>query len=186
MRLIIQTAWNFLAHIPVIASLAFLLPAISRPPARDSQPNPIASQYPSKTTGTINGTLAVLPIPYALARSIIPAKYGILTHAYESYLGSAFGPGGSYPLFLQTVEDHQVQFANGIFCDNMIRFFNTVISQGEFAPVGVQGNITIAAGYVGPTETKYTKIYGIRLDTAFIENNYMLCSQFKGYTYRGE
>ena len=61
-----------------------------------SSPNPIASQYPNSVTGTINGTVAVVPISYELARSIIPPQYGILKKAYESSLPGF--PADSYPV----------------------------------------------------------------------------------------
>jgi hypothetical protein len=64
--------------------------------AKDSQPNPIASQYPNSATGTINGTVAIIPISYAQARSIVPSKYPILKKAYEQLM-----PGlgkGMYPV----------------------------------------------------------------------------------------
>ena len=48
-------------------------------PPSESQPNPIANQYPNDVTGTFNSSLYVVPIPYAQARAIVPAKYGILT-----------------------------------------------------------------------------------------------------------
>src|ERR1700712_1705732 len=51
-----------------------------------SRPNPIASQFPANVTGTINSTLAILPIPQKLARSIIPAEYGILNNAWQDLL----------------------------------------------------------------------------------------------------
>jgi hypothetical protein len=64
----------------------------------ESSPNPIATQYPNNVTGTINGTIAVVPIPYKLARSIIPAQYNILRKAYECQL---FGlPRDSYPVMI--------------------------------------------------------------------------------------
>lgn len=62
----------------------------------DSSPNPIATLYPNNVTGTINGTIAIVPISYQLARSIIPAKYGILREAYENQLPGF--PGDSYPV----------------------------------------------------------------------------------------
>lgn len=62
----------------------------------ESSPNPISSLYPNNVTGTINSTLSVVPIPYTLARSIIPAQYGILTKAYHSLLKGF--PADSYPV----------------------------------------------------------------------------------------
>ena len=62
----------------------------------DSAPNPIADDYPTSVTGTSNGTITVVPISYSLARSIIPAEYGILTAAYKSLLPGF--PADSYPV----------------------------------------------------------------------------------------
>lgn len=70
-------------------------------------PNPIAHLYPSNATGTLNGTITVLPIPLTLARTLIPAQYTILTTAYQSLLPSF--PSDLYPAILQAVHDHEVQ-----------------------------------------------------------------------------
>lgn len=71
------------------------------------QPNPIAALYPLNATGTLNGTIAVLPIPLDLARELIPSQYRILEHAYRAILPSF--PEDMYPAFLQAVHDHEVQ-----------------------------------------------------------------------------
>ncbi|QIW97038.1 hypothetical protein AMS68_002556 [Peltaster fructicola] len=71
-----------------------------------SQPNPIAAQYPTLTTGTVNGTVAVLPISYKLARQIIPSQYGILKDSYRQLLPSF--PQDMYPALLQIELDHDV------------------------------------------------------------------------------
>lgn len=66
-----------------------------------SQPNPIAAQYPNEVTGAINGTFSVIPIPYAQARSLVPAQFKILTKAYETLmpeLNGAYPVGVQYPL----------------------------------------------------------------------------------------
>ena len=70
-------------------------------------PNPIARLYPGNATGTLNGTVAILPIPLALARSLIPSQYTILTAAYQALLPSL--PSDMYPAVLQAVHDHEVQ-----------------------------------------------------------------------------
>jgi hypothetical protein len=72
-----------------------LLPSIDCR-AKESLPNPIASQYPSDVTGTVNGTIAVIPIPYSLARSIVPSQYGILSKAYAELMPQL--PKGMYPV----------------------------------------------------------------------------------------
>lgn len=74
----------------------------------ESSPNPIATLYPGNVTGTINGTLAVVPIPYAEARSIIPSQYGILVNQYESILPGF--PAGFYPLIIRAILDHDIIF----------------------------------------------------------------------------
>jgi hypothetical protein len=56
---------------------------VSRSCQTQSQRNPIVKEYPGQVTGTINGTTAIVPIPYDVARSMIPAEYGILRQAYE-------------------------------------------------------------------------------------------------------
>jgi hypothetical protein len=71
------------------------------------QPNPIASLFPNNATGTLNGTIAILPIPLKLARKLIPSQYGILEHAYRALLPSF--PEGMYPAIVQAVHDHDVQ-----------------------------------------------------------------------------
>jgi hypothetical protein len=71
------------------------------------QPNPIASIYPNNATGTLNGTIAILPISLTLARQLIPPQYGILEHAYRALLPSF--PRGMYPAIVQALHDHEVQ-----------------------------------------------------------------------------
>jgi len=71
------------------------------------QPNPIASLYPNNATGTLNGTVAVVPITLQLARQLIPPQYRILEHAYRDILPSF--PADMYPAVLQAVHDHDVQ-----------------------------------------------------------------------------
>ncbi|KAF1995351.1 hypothetical protein P154DRAFT_500369 [Amniculicola lignicola CBS 123094] len=257
------------------------------------QPNPIASLYPSNATGTLNGTISVLPISLELARQLIPKEYGILEDAYRALLPSF--PKGMYPVFMQATHDHEVQafgfkiddfsrvglefpfldllkdghssfkwapslmmsagheiglkgardygikvhdavfdptceayrhayggvdtfygaesvesgaasftstaclteeepypleffknvtnqpvFADGKTCDNMIRLFNTSVTTDygiEKVKVSVRTNL-----YPFTEEKVWEGSYGLRLDTAFIENNYLPCENFRGYT----
>jgi hypothetical protein len=76
------------------------------PTTVESSPNPIATLYPGNVTGTINGTVAVVPIPYAEARSIIPSEYDILVEQYESMLPGF--PAGFYPLIVRSILDHDI------------------------------------------------------------------------------
>jgi hypothetical protein len=75
-----------------------------------SQPNHIALDYPGNVTGTVNATLAILPIPLSLARSIVPKEYEILTHQYRTFLPDL--PQDLYPALLQTVRDHDIAFGD--------------------------------------------------------------------------
>ena len=73
----------------------------------ESQPNPISAGYPNTPTGTINGTVAILPIPYSLARQAIPSQYAILQDAYLSVFPDF--TKDMYPAMLQSELDHDVK-----------------------------------------------------------------------------
>jgi len=79
---------------------------------------------------------------------------------------------------------NQPTFADGLSCDNQINLFNTTLSTGENAPVGVRGEIMMKAPYI-PTDTTFRAVYGIKVDIAFIENNQLPCSSLKGYSGTG-
>lgn len=70
--------------------------------------NPLAEQFPNHPTGVLNGTLAIIPISLEAARRLIPPQYGILERAYRDLLPNF--PEGMYPVMLQAVHDHDVQF----------------------------------------------------------------------------
>lgn len=256
-------------------------------------PNPIAAIYPNNATGTLNGTIAVLPIPLALARQLIPSQYKIMEHAYRDLLPKF--PKDMYPAFMQAVHDHDVQafgfkipdfsragiefpfldllgdnstsfkwapsllmtstnlialkgaadygtnvypatfkpecnayaststpgtttfssksvvldnasfssqfattteeryplsyfknvtnqpmFADGKTCDNMIRLFNTSVTTAPNRIDTVMGSVKANfAPFKG--EKTWKGVYGLRLDTAFIENNYLPCESLRGY-----
>jgi hypothetical protein len=87
-----------------------------------TQPNPIAQTYPQDATGVINGTTAIIPIPYQVARGVIPAEYAILTSAYREIFPTL--PADVYPAILEAVQDHDVkQFGIGI-PDFTVSFIN--------------------------------------------------------------
>lgn len=72
----------------------------------------------------------------------------------------------------------------------MIRVFNTNITAGRSQPAGVSGSVSLApAAKSGvtffPHGAKFWNVKGVRLDVAFIENNYRNCSSLKGYQYMG-
>jgi hypothetical protein len=71
------------------------------------QPNPIAPNFPPDVTGTLNGTLAVLPVPLRKIQTVIPPQWNILEKAYRQLLPRF--PKGHYPLILQGLHDHDIQ-----------------------------------------------------------------------------
>ncbi|CAK7200975.1 hypothetical protein SEUCBS139899_003675 [Sporothrix eucalyptigena] len=77
------------------------------------QPNPIAQIYPFNATGLLNVTLAVVPIPLATARTLVPSKWPILVHVYEALFASLSinFPANHYPLLVQAGLDHDIQLA---------------------------------------------------------------------------
>ena len=102
--------WSSLLIMSLFSATSTAVPTLTC--QTQSSPNPIAAQYPNLTTGTINGTVAVLPIPFAQARSIIPSKYPILTKQYESFLDQVpVFPKGLYPALLQQELDHDISNA---------------------------------------------------------------------------
>ncbi|KAH7417268.1 hypothetical protein BKA64DRAFT_295493 [Cadophora sp. MPI-SDFR-AT-0126] len=76
------------------------------PASKESAPNPIADTYPNGITGTFNSTLFVVPIPYKLARSLIPKEWNINKKAYRELLPGF--PKDSYPLVIRSGVDHDV------------------------------------------------------------------------------
>jgi hypothetical protein len=90
-----------------LASLRLVSALLSPHCETQSQPNPTVKEYPGDATGTINGTSAIVPIPYDVARSIIPSQYGILRDAYEKLIPGF--PCDMYPAHYVGVLDHDVQ-----------------------------------------------------------------------------
>jgi len=89
-------------------------------------------------------------------------------------------PTQPFPLsFFQNVTN-QPMFADGKTCDNMIRLFNTSVTTAPNRIESVRG--TVKANILPFTEEReWQDVYGLRLDTAFIENNYLPCENFRGY-----
>lgn len=74
-----------------------------------SQPNPIAQQYADTPTGTLNTTMAIVPIPLDTARRIVPAQHAILEDAYRALMPDF--PEGMYPVLVTAGLDHDIQLA---------------------------------------------------------------------------
>ncbi|KAG6355914.1 hypothetical protein INS49_015298 [Diaporthe citri] len=74
-----------------------------------SQPNPIAQQYADTPTGTLNTTMAIVPIPLDTARRIVPAQHAILEGAYRALMPDF--PADMYPVLVTAALDHDIQLA---------------------------------------------------------------------------
>lgn len=71
-----------------------------------TQPNPVSQDFPNDISGVINGTTAIVPIPYSVARSMVPSQYPILVEAYQKVFPSL--GKDMYPAVLQAVYEHDV------------------------------------------------------------------------------
>jgi len=75
---------------------------------------------------------------------------------------------------------NQPIFGNGSTCDQQITLFNTTLSTGQNAPIGVQGSVSIAKPYLDPNRDNFfDNVFGVKVDIAFIENNYLDCNTLK-------
>lgn len=86
-----------------------------------------------------------------------------------------------FPLHFFMNFTNQPTFADGKTCDNMIRLFNTSVTT---APNGIERVKGTVRTNLPPftSEQVWNDIYGLRMDTAFIENNYLPCERFRGYS----
>lgn len=110
------------------------------------------------------------------------------------------GSSSPYPLdFFKNITNQPTFASIGGTCDNMIRFFDTSMSKGKFAPVSVMGRVkavntfpfveegelnsgsNAATSQGGEKEWEWTKVYGVQVATPFIENNYLDCETMRGY-----
>lgn len=77
---------------------------------------------------------------------------------------------------------NQPQFSNNVaYCDNYIRLFNASISTGQYAPKDVKGTVTALPPFAGSQPQVWNNAYGLLVDNAFIENNYIPCAPLRGY-----
>jgi hypothetical protein len=87
----------------------------------------------------------------------------------------------AYPLAFFKNVTNQITFADGRSCDNMIRLFNTELSTAPNSIQTVRGSVK---AQLPPFEGEqvWNDVYGLRFDSAFIENNYLPCESFRGYS----
>lgn len=58
--------------------------------------------------------------------------------------------------------------------------YNTTLSTGSNAPRGVKGSVTLSAPLL-PQDLTFDNVFGVQVDTAFLENNGIPCANLKGY-----
>lgn len=80
---------------------------------------------------------------------------------------------------------NQPLFGDGLpLCDHYITLFNTSVTQGQYAPVPVEGTVGVRPPFY-PAEEKFEGVYGYRMANAFIEENGVPCEKLRGYSGTG-
>lgn len=147
----------------------------------------------SEEYGTTVHPSAFQPGCDAYARSAAGAALTLEANALDGsavHFAMAFSPlqagvdANPFPVgFYQNVTNQPI-FANGVQCDRQVRLFNSTLNQGEFAPVPVKGRIVsnlspmdFSAGLDG--------VFGMLVDTPFVEFNGLECQSLKGYSETG-
>lgn len=74
---------------------------------------------------------------------------------------------------------------NGVVCDQFVSFWNTSITQGQYAPVSVQGNVTVAKPLYPPGNQTFSGVWGYKADLAFLERNGQSCGKYANYQGTG-
>ncbi|KAI8960077.1 hypothetical protein F5Y11DRAFT_358715 [Daldinia sp. FL1419] len=90
-----------------VSCLQYAIAGPDRKCLSQDSPNQHAQQYPTLVSGNLNGTTLIVPIPFNIARRVIPKEYIILNDAYRKLLPSF--PDGMYPMMAQIVHDHDIQ-----------------------------------------------------------------------------
>jgi hypothetical protein len=85
-----------------------------------------------------------------------------------------------YPLGFFMNVTNQVMFGDGKQCDNMIRLFNTSLTTSPNKIETIKGTVK-TKGFPFESEQEFECAYGIRFSSAFIENNYLPCENFRNY-----
>jgi hypothetical protein len=99
-------------------------------------------------------------------------------------LSTLFSPtqAEAFPFEFFRNATNQPTFADGKTCDNMIRLFDTSVST---SPNRIERVVGTVRAHIHPfeSEQEWKEVHGLRLDSAFIENNYLDCESFRGYPY---
>lgn len=146
----------------------------------------------SRDYGTIVHPAKFEPGCDAYARLPSGATYfkGQATDDSGKYAMLEFSPldeGETNPFPIEVYQNitNQPIFANGTQCDRMVRLFNSTISQGQWAPVPVKGTVFSNLEPMEDTAEGLGEVYGVLVDTPFIEFNMQECASLKGYSGTG-
>lgn len=98
--------------------------------------------------------------------------------SYRPYEASP-GDSSSFPMQFYKNVTNQPIFIDGASCCQQLRFFDTRLSTGAYAPVRVKARIEAR---LGPFTDGLTLkgVDAIQLLTPFVENNYVSCESLKG------
>lgn len=108
------------------------------------------------------------------------ATDGSGTYAAVSFAPLAQGVSSPFPLgFYQNITNQPI-FANGTQCDNQIRLFNSTINEPQEVKVTVFSNLAPMDASAGVKD-----MFGMVIDTPFVEFNGLDCQTLKGYSGTG-
>jgi hypothetical protein len=85
-----------------------------------------------------------------------------------------------YPLSFFANVTNQPIFADGKTCDKQVRYFNTSLSLGQFAPKPVKAHVATNLDPIGGRK-ELAEVYGYQVASAFAEYNGQECKSLKGY-----
>ena len=98
----------------------------------------------------------------------------------------ATSTASALPLAFYKNVTNQPTFGNNTaVCDNLIRFWNTSVSEGGNKPQHVEGLVKLSPPLVRE-EKAWSGVKAIRATEAFLENNYLPCGMLKGYKGTGQ
>ncbi|CAK7245078.1 MAG: hypothetical protein STHCBS139747_006645 [Sporothrix thermara] len=98
----------------------------------------------------------------------------------------AYRKDGDRSIFRLSSSGSEPSFANGSVCDNQIRLFDSAfffgVEDAALLPRPVEGSIH-SSNFEPLTGTqKFETVFGWQVSTPFVENNYLDCSSFQGYS----
>jgi hypothetical protein len=97
---------------------------------------------------------------------------------------TAGGRGSPYTLaFFRNVTNQPMFFVAGGQCDLMVRYWDTAVSSGSFEPRMVRGDVKANLSPMGRVEEN--GVYGVQVDTAFVEYPPLDCGLLAGYDGSG-